>query len=122
MPEGTDNTAAEIRGQVVELIATKTASWESNADPGHRHYWMGETLADALAEAGLLPTRPDYRWVYEPDGTPLGYRERSLLTDWREVPAPCPGCGTTERSCGRWRDAQRRCCADCRHPLREVPE
>jgi hypothetical protein len=75
---------------------------------------------DALAEKGLLPIGAGYRWVYEPDGTPLGYRERHLFTDWREVAAPCSGCGVTERRCGRWRGGGK-CCPDCRHPLRKEP-
>lgn len=88
-------------------------------DEWRRRRWLADAAQhiDALAAAGLLPVGADYRWVYEPDGTPLGYRERQLLTDWREEPAPCTGCGATERDCGLSRDGSR-CCPACRHPLR----
>lgn len=117
----TPTTAEEIRAKYVNTIALTLAQADAcRCEPSMFTHAAG-LIADALAEAGLLPIGAGYRWVYEPDGTPLGYRERQLLTDWREAPALCPGCGVTERQCGRWRDASARCCTDCRHPLR-APE
>lgn len=114
------STPDQIRAEYIATAATVAASWESDPNPNARHYGMAESLTDALAVAGLLPIGPDYRWVYKPNGDPLGYRERLLYTEWREVPAPCTGCGVTERECGTRPCGG--CCAGCRHPLREVTE
>jgi hypothetical protein len=82
---GQSPTADEIRDKVVEIIATQTASWESNDNPGHRHYWMGETLADALAEAGLLPTGAEQLAAYAVTDTSDDRLMRRYVSDWREV-------------------------------------
>lgn len=128
-------TAEEIRALYVETLARAEyeqdavlleplngTPWEAARDGARAEYrGIVAHLVDALEAAGLLPTEADYRWVYEPDGTPLGYRERQLLTAWRDAAVPCSGCGVVERQCGRWRGGTR-CCPECRHPTRKVVE
>lgn len=128
----------EIRALYVETLARVTYEdkrkqfasieprqpWaELSADD--RRPWLDQETdyVDALAEAGLLPIYTDYRWMYEPDGTPIGCRETQLLTEWKEAPAECTGCGSTERRCARAsREGAIKCCPDCRHPLEAVSE
>lgn len=130
--------ADEIRAQYVEIIAeafykadaadaeattgVKWPPWKSLDESGRWKVVHDARLAvDALAEVGRLPIAADYRWVYEPDGTSRGYRERMLFTPWREVAAPCSGCAVTERHCSQRRDGGK-CCPVCRHPTRKIPE
>lgn len=91
-------TPAEIRSLYIETLARadfahfrKDATWDEITEV-YRQTWIpnAERAVDALAEAGLLPTAIGYRSAYEPDGTPLGYTERQLLTGWQRMPAPQP--------------------------------
>ena len=120
--------AAEIRSLYAETLArAELASVSFIAHDGIRSTAMrtnedaAQAALDALEAAGLLPAEADYRWMYEPDGTPLGYRERQFFTEWRDAAVSCSGCGVIERQCGRWRGGTR-CCPECRHPTRKVAE
>lgn len=94
-------TPVEIRSLYVEtLTKAKLASTTFVASDGflstaiRSNEEAVQVALDALAEVGLLPIYADYRSAYEPDGTPLGYTERQLLTDWKRMPQrpPCQ-CG-----------------------------
>lgn len=120
-------TPEQIRSLYVETLTNaKLASETFIANDGvlstgiRTNEDAARAALEALAEAGLLPIYVDYRWVYEPDGTPLGYRERQLLTEWQDAAVACSSCGVTERQCGRYRGGTK-CCPDCRHPTRAVP-
>lgn len=88
-------TAEEIRAQAIAVVVEylKPVTYrccdecESAMSPELMvdGYVDPAALADALAAAGLLPVGAEYRSAYEPDGTPLGYVERQLLTEWRKV-------------------------------------
>ena len=117
-------TAEQIRAEAIEVLARKLFEDDEPGDEpfddwAARYRRKAAPFVDALAAAGLLPVGVDYRWAYQPDGTPLGYRERQLLTEWRDGAIPCSGCGATERECGRFHVGVK-CCPDCRHRFREV--
>jgi hypothetical protein len=55
--------ADEIRAEVIAVAAKEIASWESDPSPNSRHFNCGEGIADALAEAGLLPVGVDEGYI-----------------------------------------------------------
>lgn len=90
--------AEQIRALYVETLARaefahfcKVATWEE-ADESDRQTWMpnAERAVDALAEAGLLPTRVEESGaipVYSDEET-IAYwltNKRRYKTEWQEV-------------------------------------
>lgn len=77
--------ADEIRAEVVAVAAKEIASWESDPSPNSRHFNCGGGIADALAEAGLLPTGVEISSVFPDAPEADDEMMRRYVTGWAGV-------------------------------------